>query len=361
MRKTQKYESSISANVLLVIWEGITPEELLRLVIKRELYCARELALSPLDNTPKSVKDLLNETDPYSFAGNSIEDYEKEHPEVLKKPEPKTQKEALPPYLDGNNKHFAPELAKSEERRLKVFLCHSSADKAIVREIYNKLVLYNIDVWLDEEKLLPGHDWELEIRNAISLSDVIIVCLSQKSVTKAGYLQKEIKYALDMIDMQPESSICIIPAKLDECKIPDRLNRWHWVNCFEEKGYNKLIRSLETRAKELVIDLKEMNPEELELMKLRNKLEIAQYSRRIEFLEQHNQSLEEDIKWLRNTVATAIQSRPVTVTVIRGDAKDSTVIAGNENKLNAHDIKNSTLAAGNNNELAEVKNSQDAK
>jgi hypothetical protein len=42
-------------------------------------------------------------------------------------------------------------------RHLKVFVCHSSSDKATVRELYRRLDAEGwIDVWLDEVKLFPG-------------------------------------------------------------------------------------------------------------------------------------------------------------------------------------------------------------
>ena len=45
----------------------------------------------------------------------------------------------------------------TETRKLRVFLCHSSQDKPIVRELYQRLNAEGwIDPWLDEEKLLPG-------------------------------------------------------------------------------------------------------------------------------------------------------------------------------------------------------------
>jgi|APSaa5957512622_1039677.scaffolds.fasta_scaffold27926_2 hypothetical protein len=49
-------------------------------------------------------------------------------------------------------------------RKLKVFLCHSSEDKPAVRELYARLNAEGwIDPWLDEEKLYPGQDWDREI------------------------------------------------------------------------------------------------------------------------------------------------------------------------------------------------------
>ena len=68
---------------------------------------------------------------------------------------------------------------------------------------------------------------------------------------QAGFVQKEIKFVLDVADEQPEGRIFIIPARLEDCKVPDRLSRWHWVNLFEDTGYDNLLCSLVTRASEL--------------------------------------------------------------------------------------------------------------
>jgi len=60
------------------------------------------------------------------------------------------------------------ETLMSESRKLHVFLCHSSQDKPIVRELYQRLLTEGwIDPWLDEEKLLPGQDWDMEIEKAM--------------------------------------------------------------------------------------------------------------------------------------------------------------------------------------------------
>ena len=39
-----------------------------------------------------------------------------------------------------------------EARKLKVFLCHSSGDKATVRDLYKRLRTDGIEPWLDEEE-----------------------------------------------------------------------------------------------------------------------------------------------------------------------------------------------------------------
>ena len=46
----------------------------------------------------------------------------------------------------------------TEKRLLKVFLCHASQDKPIVRELYQRLLAEGwIDPWLDEEKFIQYH------------------------------------------------------------------------------------------------------------------------------------------------------------------------------------------------------------
>jgi hypothetical protein len=131
---------------------------------------------------------------------------------------------------------------------LRVFLCHSSSDKPAIRELYRRLSADSIDAWLDEENLLPGQDWQLEISRAVHGSDVVIICLSRNSVSKAGYVQREIRFALDVAEEQPEGAIFLIPLRLEECDVPERLRRWHWVNFFEATGYERLLRALRARG-----------------------------------------------------------------------------------------------------------------
>jgi ATP-dependent Clp protease ATP-binding subunit ClpC len=138
-----------------------------------------------------------------------------------------------------------------KEPALKVFLCHSSKDKPAVRDLYKRLRDLNIDPWLDERNLLPGQDWDYEIEKAVRACQVVIVCLSAHSVNKAGYLQKEIRAVLDVADEQPEGAIYVIPLKLEECEVPSRLRRWHWVSFFEPDGFERLMGALEERRRSL--------------------------------------------------------------------------------------------------------------
>lgn len=136
----------------------------------------------------------------------------------------------------------------SPARALRVFLCHSSDDKPAVRALYKRLHKQGFDPWLDEEKLIPGQNWPLEITKAMRSCDLVLVCLSKNSVSKKGYVQKEIKLAFDVADEQPEGIIFLVPLRLEECDVPERLKELIWVDLFEHSGFERLTRTLYHRA-----------------------------------------------------------------------------------------------------------------
>lgn len=127
---------------------------------------------------------------------------------------------------------------------LRIFLCHSSRDKPTVRRLYKRLRSDGLDPWLDEEELLPGQDWEFEIKKAVRRANLVIVCLSRESVDQAGYVHKEIQIALDAAAEQPSNTIYLIPLRLDGVEVPEGLRRRQWVDLFEERGYERLMKAI---------------------------------------------------------------------------------------------------------------------
>lgn len=136
-------------------------------------------------------------------------------------------------------------------RPLRVFLCHASQDKPVVQELYAALKNEGwIDPWLDKNKILPGQNWEIAVEKAVANSDVIIVCLSSHSVSKEGYVQKEMRYAYDLALEKPEDTIFLIPVRLDNCDVPQKLKTFHWVDFFggeKRETYQNLLNALKVR------------------------------------------------------------------------------------------------------------------
>jgi len=120
-------------------------------------------------------------------------------------------------------------------KQLKVFLCHSSDDKPVARELFERLENESwIDPWLDSEKIIPGQDWNLEIEKAIQDTNTVLVCCSEGSVSKEGHIHKELKFALDKALEMPEGIIFNIPVRLDECEVPRSISKLQWVDYFPE-------------------------------------------------------------------------------------------------------------------------------
>ncbi len=139
-------------------------------------------------------------------------------------------------------------------RPLRVFLCYSWLDKPKVRELYERLHREGFAPWLDEQELIPGQDWQKEIAEAIRNCHVVIVCLSHNSVSKEGFVQKEIKWALDLADEKPQGTIYIIPTRLEEgVEVQSHLRKWQWVELFQEDGYQNLIKALKFKASKVGI------------------------------------------------------------------------------------------------------------
>jgi len=151
-----------------------------------------------------------------------------------------------------------------ESKRLRVFLCHASQDKAKVRELYHRLRSEGwIAPWLDEEELLPGQDFDLEIYRAIRDTDAIIICLSTLSVAREGYVNREIRRALEIAQEKAEGAIYIIPLRFDDCNPSfEQLRKLHWVDYFTPNAHESLIKSLRARATvlKLAVPAREQSP-----------------------------------------------------------------------------------------------------
>lgn len=154
---------------------------------------------------------------------------------------------------------------KHDPDKLLVFISYASEDRQTVKYIASELEQAGFQPWFGDEQLLPGHDWKLEIEKAVDRSDAIVVCLSNISITKRGFVQKEIKKALDVADKQPEGSIFLIPTRIEPCEVPQRLQNTQWVDLFNSNGLERLIKALKLRAEEIGIsDSKRETEHELE-------------------------------------------------------------------------------------------------
>lgn len=129
-------------------------------------------------------------------------------------------------------------------QRSRVFLSYAKEDRSKVRTIHRKLVRERLNPWLDLNDLLPGQDWDQTILHAIRNARFVIVFLSKNSVSKRGYVQKEIEEALDLAERMPEGEIFIIPVKLEVCDLPTRLSKWQCIDVYRPGGLSRIIKAI---------------------------------------------------------------------------------------------------------------------
>ncbi len=135
---------------------------------------------------------------------------------------------------------------------LNIFLSHAKVDAPTVREVYNRLHSTGFNPWMDEHNLQPGAEWREEIVLQIGKSEVAILFLSNASVRKRSFIREEMEFIISKAEsIKLRGTTFLIPALLDDFKIPERLARrlarWQVVKLYESDGYDKLLGALQTR------------------------------------------------------------------------------------------------------------------
>ncbi len=125
-----------------------------------------------------------------------------------------------------------------------VFISYAREDETQARAIHEKLSNAGFKTWLDKEALLGGQSWEMVIEKMIEESDFVLTCLSRRSISKRGYVQREIKKTLKVVELQPEGKVYLIQVRLDDCEIPRSVSKFNCVDLYEENGFEKLERSI---------------------------------------------------------------------------------------------------------------------
>lgn len=131
-----------------------------------------------------------------------------------------------------------------------LFISYAREDEKAALRLYSELKQAGHEPWLDVESILPGQNWKAAIRRAIRASTHFLALLSTNSVNKRGYVQSELRQALDILyDEIPESHIFLIPIRLDNC-LPahEKLHELNWVDLFPswELGLEKILRGLKS-------------------------------------------------------------------------------------------------------------------
>ena len=132
----------------------------------------------------------------------------------------------------------------------KVFISYSRKyDLDVAKDIYSFLIEKDCTPWMDIYDLIPGQDWESVIIDNIRSCDFFIACLSCSSVSNRGYILKELKEAISVLEQMPESGIYLIPIRIDDCKVPSSLKNRHWLDWSAPNSKANLLKAIKSKNK----------------------------------------------------------------------------------------------------------------
>lgn len=129
-----------------------------------------------------------------------------------------------------------------------VFLSHSSKDKAIVRNIAERLKKDGVKVWFDEWEIKPGDSIPAKVEEGLENSRVLVLCMSANAFG-SDWAQLE-SYAFRFRDpLNKERRFLTL--RLDETDIKGSLAQFRYINWLPscvENGYVELLSGCVTSA-----------------------------------------------------------------------------------------------------------------
>jgi hypothetical protein len=134
------------------------------------------------------------------------------------------------------------------QTRPQVFLAYVEEDYAIVHRLYSQLRAHGCEPWLDKKKLLAGQNWPRAIEQAIEISSFFVPCFSKRAGGKRGHFQAELRWALDCASRLPLDDVYIIPVRLEECTVPQRIRReLQYIDLFPDwdRGFQGILDAMD--------------------------------------------------------------------------------------------------------------------
>jgi hypothetical protein len=163
--------------------------------------------------------------------------------------------------LDG----IEPENVRKQQYKWDVFLCHSSKDKAIIREIAKTFKSKGITFWIDEEQIIYSDNIIDKINEGLQQSRIIVPCFSFNQV-KSGWARAEYQGILHRV-FSGKTTQKVAPLYLDDLpeeSIPVLISPIKAARYYENDDFGKFIEFIRTESHDRIIwmnarDLKDGN------------------------------------------------------------------------------------------------------
>lgn len=138
-----------------------------------------------------------------------------------------------------------------------VFISYATEDFQYAENLHEFLESNGFQPWMDKKNLLPGQRWDYIIQQELRKADFIVLLLSDISVSKRGYVQKEFNQALIYCEEKLDSDIFIIPILINPCVIPPKLSKFQWIEYSSFDLFPKILTSIKLQRVKLLEETKQ--------------------------------------------------------------------------------------------------------
>ena len=132
----------------------------------------------------------------------------------------------------------------------RIFVSYAREDQVPVTLLVAFLRAAGFEVWFDKDSLHAGQDWRTVIEEEIARARLLVICLSKSAVDKTGFVQKEMRLALQQAELRPPSKVYIIPVSLDGVPVPKSLEHLHVLDLGEPRATHRLLEAIQHATNE---------------------------------------------------------------------------------------------------------------
>jgi hypothetical protein len=144
-----------------------------------------------------------------------------------------------------------------------IFISYARPDREEAGEVFDDLSRRGLNPWIDYRKLVGGQNWDFEIKRALEKSELVVFVISGNSLDRRGYLQREIKFALDKHKEKLIDDIYIIPIILSEdISISNEFKHIHCIYASSSDFYDQLETAINLQIERLGGSRKEFQKEQ---------------------------------------------------------------------------------------------------
>ena len=147
-------------------------------------------------------------------------------------------------------------MPQTTDFKFDVFLSHSSQDKAVVRDVAERLRADGLRVWFDEWEIRPGDSIPAKIEDGLEHSRVLVFCMSASAIG-SDWAQLAC-YTFRYRDPLNQDR-CFITLRLDNAPLKGSLAQFLYINWLpqdREEKYPKLLEACRSPEKLAVAETK---------------------------------------------------------------------------------------------------------